>query len=68
MGKKKKVTFDDHVQIKYMFAWSTAYKLARLSPWVMEAVDRFRFEQRIKEIDVILAPVLKNMINKYKKK
>ena len=68
MDKKKKVTFDGCVQIKYMFAWSVAYKFARLSPWMTVAIDRFRFEQRIKEIDVILAPVLKNKINKCNKK
>ena len=51
-----------------MFAWSGAYKFARLSPWMTITIDRFRFEQRIKEIEVILAPVLKNKINKCNKK
>ena len=59
--KKKKVCFkpdDELVTVHPMVVWSFAYKQARKGTWQVEALDRIRFQKRIKELDVILTPVL----------
>ena len=46
-----RVHFNDHVQVKYMYVWNTAYRLARKGPWMKMALDRIRFKKRIDKID-----------------
>ena len=55
----KKVTFSEHVQVKHMVVWKFAYRNARISPWIVAAADRARFERRIKTVESVLNPVLK---------
>ena len=53
----KKVTFSEHVQVKHMVVWSFACRNARISPWNVAAVDRARFERRIKAVEDVINPV-----------
>ena len=55
----KKVTFSEHVQVNHMVVWKFAYRNARISPWNVAAVDRARFERRIKAVENVINPVLK---------
>ena len=41
-----------------MFVWNFAYKQARKGTWEADALDRLRFQKRVKELDQILTPVL----------
>ena len=44
----KKVRFNDCITTHYMIAWDFAYKRCRQKYWEYIAVDRFRFQRRIK--------------------
>ena len=59
--QKKKVQFmpDDQLTVVHpMFVWNFAYKQARKGTWEADALDRLRFQRRVKELDEILTPVL----------
>lgn len=59
--KKKRVCFkpDNELTVTHpLIVWSFAYKQARKGSWEMEALDRLRFQKRIRELDEILTPVL----------
>lgn len=45
-------------KIHNMVAWSYAYKQARKGQWEQVALDRFRFHQRIKKVNVVLEKIL----------
>lgn len=58
---KKKVHFkpDSELAIVYpMIVWNFAYKQARRGTWEADALDRLRFQKRVKELDEILTPIL----------
>ena len=58
---KKRVQFKSDNKLTttlHMVVWRFAYKHARKGPWETHAVDRLRFEKRIKELDKIITPVL----------
>ena len=59
--KKKKVSFKPDYELTVvhpMIVWSFAYRQARKGTWEVDALDRLRFQKRIKEVDNILTPVL----------
>ena len=47
----KKVTFNDYVEVNYMFAWGFAYRQCRRRYWENYATDRFRFLRRIRSFE-----------------
>lgn len=54
-----KVKFDDNVIVHHQTAWSDAdYTAARRGPWMTAAVDRQRFQRRIRELSKTLDPIL----------
>lgn len=58
---KKKVHFkpdNELTTVHPMFVWNFAYKQARKGTWEADALDRLRFQKRVKELDQILTPVL----------
>ena len=61
---KKKVTFNEEVQVFQLYVWKFAYREARKSVWINESIDRMRFEHRIKKIEEILNPILKEKLTK----
>lgn len=54
------VTFNDNIQIKYLYTWSLAHLLARKSDWIQIVADRHRFQRRITQLEDIIAPILQN--------
>lgn len=59
--QKKKVHFkpeNELTTLHPMFVWNFAYKQARKGTWEADALDRLRFQKRVKELDQILTPVL----------
>ena len=67
--KGKKVTFDDIVDVQFMYVWSYAYKQARIGIWNHLALDRIRFQKRISLIEPKLTKVLEQklkIINKFR--
>ena len=54
----KKVTFSGRVEIHHMIYWTFAYRKARQSKWMQDAVDSHRFRRRIDNIGKILEPIL----------
>ncbi len=41
------VHFNDNIQVKYMYVWATAHRLARKGKWIQMAIDRCHFNNRI---------------------
>lgn len=59
--RKKKVQFmpDNQLAVVHpMIVWNFAYRQARKGSWEADALDRLRFQKRVKELDEILTPVL----------
>ena len=56
--RKKRVRFNDEVQICRMYTWEYARRRCRKNDWMIEAVDRFRFERRIQNVEIMLNPIL----------
>lgn len=55
----KKVSFNEKLnQIYILRKWNFAFKQARMMYWEYEAIDRIRFQRRVKEISNILNPIL----------
>ena len=63
----KKVRFNEKVEIKSMCVWSYAYREHRKSYWMTVAVDRMRFQRRIRNMEHLLNPILIRMYKNYKK-
>ena len=63
---KKKVTFNMKPEIRYMYVWRYASRLARISPWITIGLDRTRFQRRIQKLETIINPVLLRKINEIK--
>ena len=63
---KKKVTFNMKPEIRYMYVWRYASRLARISPWMTISLDRTRFQRRIQKLETIINPVLLRKINEIK--
>ena len=66
--KKKKVQFlPDHqlAVVHPMVVWNFAYRKARKGTWEADALDRLRFQKRVKELDEILSPVLLAKMEKF---
>ena len=57
-GRRKKVTFNDTVEICLMCAWAYAYRKSRECYWEMVGRDAGRFTRRIKMTGCILDPIL----------
>ena len=67
--KKKNVTFNDIVDIRFMYVWAYAHKQARIGIWEYLALDRIRFQRRISLVEPMLTKVLEHklqIINKSK--
>lgn len=59
MHSRRKVTFNENMnQVHLMIAWKFAYSTARKTYWEYLAVDRYRFELRIKAASVVISPIL----------
>lgn len=58
----KKVRFVDKPKTYICYVWIYAYREARKSNWTTVAVDRHRFEKRIKENSNILEPILRKKL------
>ena len=56
--EKRKVTFNDNVEIRFTYVWTYAYRKSRERYWEVIAADSARFKRRIKNIEKILDPVL----------
>lgn len=54
----KRVRFKLEPQIHLMCVWNFAYKSSRRGPWETYAIDRFRFQRRIYEMNKMLQPIL----------
>lgn len=66
--REKKVQFlPDHqlAVVHPMVVWNFAYRKARKGTWEADALDRLRFQKRVKELDEILSPVLLAKIEKF---
>ena len=62
---RKKVCFqkdEDLVEVHQMIQWDFAYREARKGTWELEAVDRWRFMQRINDLELILSPCLRRKL------
>ena len=59
MDHAKKVTFNEEIQVFHLRVWKFAYREARKSIWINESIDRMRFERRIKIMEDLLKPILK---------
>ncbi len=57
----KCVTFNEIPEIKYMHVWQYAYKKYRQRYWENVAVDRFRFERRIRNFEKMFVKVMKRV-------
>lgn len=57
---QKKVRFNLTPEVHLLIHWSYAYKSARKKYWEFYALDRFRFRNRIKNMDRIISPILNN--------
>ncbi len=55
----KCVTFNEKTQIKYMHVWQYAYKKCRLRYWEIVAIDRCRFERRIRNFEKMYVKIMK---------
>eukprot|EP00118_Oscarella_pearsei_P028123 m.311516 g.311516 ORF g.311516 m.311516 type:complete len:257 (+) comp75231_c0_seq1:208-978(+) len=58
--KEKHVHFEDrcHNQVHCIVAWKYAYRAARKGPWEIIAAERDRFRKRIRDLEMVLSPVL----------
>ena len=56
--EKRKVTFNDNIEIHFMYVWAYAYRKSRERYWEVIAADSARFKRRIKTIENILEPIL----------
>ena len=50
----KHVRFNENVRINRMYVWKYVYRECRKTYWMTIAVDRFRFERRIRDIENLL--------------
>lgn len=57
MKEKKRVSFDSNVKTLNMCVWSFAYQEARKSNWMHLAADRYRFELRKQQLEVLLTKI-----------
>ena len=64
LKRGKKVKFNERVIIYPLYVWNFAYREARKSTWMQEAIDRYRFRRRIQELEKLLEPILKNVIKR----
>ena len=64
---EKKVRFNKNIQVFNMCKWTYAYREARKSTWVTIALDRMRFQRRIKITEEILNPILSEKLFKINK-
>lgn len=58
---QKQVTFAEQpklTQVYPMIAWSHAYQVARKGPWEQYALDRWRFQSRIKNVEKSISYIL----------
>lgn len=53
----KRVNFELKPDIFYMRKWDYAYREARKGRWHLFAIDRFRFQRKINEIEKLLSPI-----------
>ena len=66
--KEKKVQFLPDYQLAVvhpLVVWNFAYRKARKGTWEADALDRLRFQKRVKELDEILSPVLLAKMEKF---
>ena len=61
----KRVQFSDEVRVRYILHWSFAHQLSRRGDcWIQNTVDRERFQRRIRNLALIIEPVLVKKISK----
>nr|ARX72032.1 protein phosphatase 1 [Erinnyis ello granulovirus] len=60
MVKNKRVSFNPNTRTYIMWVWLYAAKKARSNYWEQCAVDRARFQRRIKEVGLKISWVLSN--------
>lgn len=52
---QKRVTFSSSAPIMHVtYVWQYAYRESRKSVWIICAIDRMRFQRRIKQTEIIL--------------
>lgn len=57
-AQKKKVHFENDVEVHHIVTWEYAYRKARIGPWKYLATNRAHFQRRIQEIENVIEPVL----------
>lgn len=55
---KANVKFNMSPEIHHLHVWSFAYREARIGNWSQIALDRHRFELRIKQSATFISPIL----------
>ena len=55
--KQKRVKFMDEVVVYPMISWSFAYRKCREPIWMRYAVDRIRFQRRVRMVEQQISPV-----------
>ena len=63
--RKKKVTFNDNIEIKFLYDDQEVIEY-RKKFWEVYAIDRKRFNDRIKYSSVLIIPILEKTIMKIK--
>ena len=63
--RKKKVTFNDNIEIKFLYDDQEVIEY-RKKFWEVYAIDRKRFNDRIKYSSVLITPILEKTIMKIK--
>lgn len=56
--KKKVLIREEQNKVHLMYTWTFAYNSARKSDWMLVALDRVRFRNRIDNIGNVLSKVL----------
>lgn len=63
--RKKKVSFNDNIEIKFLYDDQEVIEY-RKKFWEVYAIDRKRFNDRIKYSSVLIIPILEKTIMKIK--
>lgn len=60
----KRVTFNDKLSIRQMYAWQFAYEQARKGEWQNIYSNKLQFKSRIDKLNTIISPILEAKIER----